>query len=409
MRRKITSIFLIILALAITGIPLSCKPATAKEPYKIGVMAAVTGPLAGTSAPFTQGFMAYMAKLNEDGGINGHPVEVMLEDDRGEAGTAGFNVKKLTEQGVHLIYNSSLSATFPPTIAEVNRVKIPALFAVVAPDEAMPPNPDPLIFGCGSHYATPTTTIMPFMARLVADTQGTGKIKMGVIGIEIPVSKNNVDNIVDTGAQFDVEGLGKVVPVGTADLSAVALAFKDWGANWIHGAAPGPYIVMLYDDLVKMGDEVCVMDMAYIQPFEPTMEKFAGNPDYYESSMFVPFIFDLPEHREISDALEKQGVNDYHSAIIAGWMDGKAVAECLKKTGWPVNTDKLLDVMENLNLDLAPVMGPKVWTATDHVGPSYWRIYHWEGDKIVSVGPWIVTDVLGKDIRTVETLPGTKN
>ncbi len=404
---RILSLAMVLLLVLVGALP-SCRPAAPKEPYKIGVMAAMTGPLAGTSNPFTQGFIAYMSKLNEEGGINGHKVELMVEDDRGEAAAAGFSVKKLTEQGVHLIYNTSLSATFPPTIAEVRRAKIPALFAVVAPDEAMPPNPDPLIYGCGSHYATPTTTIQPFMAKLIAEKLGMPPVKLGVLGIELPISKRNVDNIVTTGAAMGVEGLGKVVPVGTADLTAVALAFKEWGANWFHGAAPGPYTVMLYDSLRKMGYKINVLDMAYIQPFESTMEKFRGDPAYFESAMFVPFTFDLPEHKEIKAALEKQGMKEYHSAVIAGWLDGKLVAHVLKKTGWPVTTDKLLSVMQNTRLDLAPLAGPKIWTKSDHVGPSYWRVFHWEGDKIVPIGPWIATDVLGKDIKTIESLPGAK-
>ncbi len=396
------------LLLVMAGTLSSCGSGEAGEPYKIGVMAAMTGPLAGTSSPFTQGFVAYMNKLNEEGGINGHPVELMIEDDRGEAAAAGFNVKKLTEQGAQLIYNSSLSATFPPTIAEVRRVDIPALFAVVAPDEAMPPSPDPLIYGCGSHYATPTTAIMPFMAKLITEELDGDPVRLGVVGIELPISKRNVDNIVEAGSGMDVEALGKVVPIGTADLSAVALAFDEWDSNWIHGAAPGPYTVMLYDSLAKLGHPVSVIDMAYIQPFEPTMEKFEGNPDYYESAMFVPFVFDLPEHEEILAALEEQKITEYHSAIIAGWMDGKLVAEILGEVGWPATTDKLLDVMQSLELDLRPLMGPKVWTSSDHVGPSFWRVYHWEGDKIVPIGPWIVTDVLGEDIKTIAELPGVQ-
>ncbi len=124
--------------------------------------------------------------------------------------------------------------------------------------------------------------------------------------------------------------------------------------------------------------------------------------------MVVPFMYNLPEHQEIIDALKKQNITEYLSGIISGWTDGRLVAETLKKTGFPVTTENLLKVMNNTNLSLAPLQGPAVWTPTDHVGPSYWRVYHWEGDKIVPVGPWIMTDVMGKDIKTVDALPGAK-
>ncbi|MDO8635473.1 MAG: ABC transporter substrate-binding protein, partial [Dehalococcoidia bacterium] len=82
-----------IVVLVFTG----CRPAApvAKgEPYKIGMTAALTGPAAGTAGPEAEGFRLYMQKLNDSGGINGHPVELTVQDDRGEPTQAASNMRK---------------------------------------------------------------------------------------------------------------------------------------------------------------------------------------------------------------------------------------------------------------------------------------------------------------------------
>src|SRR3972149_4538451 len=73
--------------------------AEVKEPYKIGMSAARTGPAAVSYTPGSEGIRVYIEKINEAGGINGRPINLMIEDDGGVATKAGSNIKKFAEAG----------------------------------------------------------------------------------------------------------------------------------------------------------------------------------------------------------------------------------------------------------------------------------------------------------------------
>src|SRR5713226_457181 len=116
-------------------------------PYKVGMSAAITGGPATSYAPMVEIFRAYISKVNDAGGVNGHPIQVIYEDDRGEPARAGTNAKKLVEQDqVTLLVNTSISATFKPAIVTAKESKTPLLFGgSVCPEEVFPPA-DPLLF-----------------------------------------------------------------------------------------------------------------------------------------------------------------------------------------------------------------------------------------------------------------------
>ena len=133
--------------------------ANAQDAYTVGVTAAMTGPGAATQAPVIEMLRIYVDRLNAKGGINGHQIKLLVEDDQAEPSKAAANATKLIRQeNVMLMINSSFSSTYGPVIAEAKRGKVPLWFAgAVCPKETHPPKPDPLLFCttgfdfCGRH------------------------------------------------------------------------------------------------------------------------------------------------------------------------------------------------------------------------------------------------------------------
>ena len=117
--------------------------ALAQDAYAVGVTAAMTGPAAATQAPVIEMLRIYVDRLNAKGGINGHQVKLLIEDDQAEPSRAAANATKLIRQeNVILMINSSLSSTYGPVIAESKRAGVPLWFAgAVCPKEAHPPKP----------------------------------------------------------------------------------------------------------------------------------------------------------------------------------------------------------------------------------------------------------------------------
>src|ERR1700730_3213319 len=122
--------------------------AHADDTYTVGVTAAMTGPAAATQAPVIEMLRIYVDRLNAKGGINGHRINLLIEDDQAEPSKAAANATKLIRQdNVMLLINSSFSSTYGPGIAEAKRANVPLWFAgAVCPKESHPPKPDPLLF-----------------------------------------------------------------------------------------------------------------------------------------------------------------------------------------------------------------------------------------------------------------------
>ena len=98
--------------------------AFAQDAYAVGVTAAMTGPAAATQAPVIEMLRIYVDRLNAKGGINGHQVNLLIEDDQAEPSKAAANATKLIRQeNVMLMINSSLSSTYGPVIAEAKRAE----------------------------------------------------------------------------------------------------------------------------------------------------------------------------------------------------------------------------------------------------------------------------------------------
>ena len=69
-----------------------------KEPYVIGAVLSLTGTHAGLGEPEKNTIEMEVARINDAGGINGHPLEVVIEDDARNVDQAIAATTKLIEQ-----------------------------------------------------------------------------------------------------------------------------------------------------------------------------------------------------------------------------------------------------------------------------------------------------------------------
>ncbi len=99
MYKKMKNLFIvcILMGLFLTLLPNPFIAAEEVETYKIGFVNHLTGDLALYGESKRNGIELGVQKINEAGGINGKPVEVIYEDDRGEAAGAVTAARKLID------------------------------------------------------------------------------------------------------------------------------------------------------------------------------------------------------------------------------------------------------------------------------------------------------------------------
>lgn len=92
---------------------------------KVGVMCTCTGPFGAFLAPGEEVYKAWVNSVNAAGGINGHAIELVTQDDGGVAGNGVTDAHNLLSQGVVAIVD--LSNTTDAWASEVQSARVPVV------------------------------------------------------------------------------------------------------------------------------------------------------------------------------------------------------------------------------------------------------------------------------------------
>jgi len=366
------------------------------DEYKLGVSAAITGPVASTYAPAYEGLKIYLDRLNDRGGVNGRKVSVVYLDNRAAPPRAVADSKRLIEEEkVLALINISTSATYAPMVADARKSQTPLIFlgSAVCPPEVYPPKPDPYLF-CSSFnmIGEDGKAIVHFLKELAGGT----KAKLGLVAMDIPISRQGVDQIEKLASQSGFEIIGKIaVPVAPADFTPFATRFKDAGANWITHWAPFTVGVAMFTSLSKLG-----WSGNYLAVASPTAEadttKFA-QPNFYVMPSYTFAVEGLPVFKEMGEAAKKYQATYPVDTLTLGWVGGMVIEEALKRCGWPCSAEKLRSSMESIKVETQGLYGgPVDWSPENHVrSAAHYKVYRWDSGqgRIVKVKDWLTVPI----------------
>lgn len=366
----------------------------AEEAYTVGVTAAMTGPGAATQAPVIEMLRIYVERLNAKGGINGHRVNLLIEDDQAEPSKAAANATKLTRQdNAKLLINSSFSSTYGPVIAEAKRANIPLWFAgAVCPKETHPPMADPLLF-CSTGFDFGVD--IPTAIKWIKDTTKE-PVRFGLVGIPVPISRIGIDSAEKLAASLGMTTVDKeFIPPATADYTPFATKIKTADANWGYAYAPWPAEAKTFEALRRLGWTGTYLAYGHIQA-EDELARIADG-GFYVFTANAMFQDDLPVQKEIRD-VATQGKYSFPATYASeGWITGRVLEQALRQSGWPASAEKITAAMSNLNLDTQRIRGgPLVWTKDNHFRTTqYYRFYRYDPDKksVVRLRDWLGVNV----------------
>ncbi|HIE03874.1 MAG TPA: ABC transporter substrate-binding protein [Candidatus Latescibacteria bacterium] len=111
-----------------------------KEPYKVGAVFAITGPASWLGEPERNTVQMIAEQVNKEGGINGHPLELIIEDTAGdETRTVNAVNKLINKDKVLAIVGPSRSGTTLAVVPIVERAKVPLISCAAAEAIVSPP------------------------------------------------------------------------------------------------------------------------------------------------------------------------------------------------------------------------------------------------------------------------------
>jgi branched-chain amino acid transport system substrate-binding protein len=365
-------------------------PAAAQD-YTIGITAALTGPVSSTYTPAIEALRIYIDRVNAKGGVNGHKVKLLIEDDGAKPSKAAANTKKLvTQDNVILMINASLSSTYAPVIAETKRASVPLLFASgVCPTSVYPPAAsfEFCTTGYAAHYDSQAT--LDFIK-----SKAKGDVKIGFSAMAIPLSRGEIDYAEGLSKKMGMTPVDKeIIPPPTADYTPFATKLKDAGPTWVYSWAPWVTQVRTLEALRKLGWKGDYIAWGHLEA-EAELKRL-HDANFYTVNSNAMFQDGLPIQKEIEEAAKAANAKYPAQTMTEGWIAGMAIEAALKGAGASADRAKLRSSMDNLKIDTKGLRGgPIEWTKTNHFRTKlYYRVYKWDGGKIVRVQDWKTYDV----------------
>jgi branched-chain amino acid transport system substrate-binding protein len=365
------------------------------EPVRIGVSAALTGPNAAAYAPTYDAMNVYFQRVNDQGGIGGRRVELIVEDDAGDATRSAANAVRLVQQErVPLLVLASPSASYGPVMTISRSASTPLLIAGACPKETLPPA-DPLMF-CSASFGTAYDSAAAL--RFIQDA-ATSQVKLGLLGVDIPLSRAYIDTSIQLAGPAGIQVVAQqVMPLTVTDFTPFATQIAQSGANWAWAGGPWGAEIGPFESLQKLGWTGNYLLYAH-QAAEEDFRRRKVDTLYGITSNAM-FFEDLPIHREIRAAAERYGSTYPAIELAEGWVTAMAVEEAFRTSGAPSSAAELQASLNRLDVDTRGLRGSRLtFTSDNHFRQTLaYKVYRWDTrqDRIVVARDWEPTDVTAK-------------
>ena len=345
------------LAAIIASNPVLMRQALAAEPIKIGIPCALTGSLAVVAEQTKRTALLWARQVNAAGGINGRPVELIIEDTGGNPATCVRKVQQMVERDGCRIFTgitfSSETLAIMPRLAEWDAIYV----------------------ACGNGDASMTAEAFvpnffrgnpsgPTEARLLSlYIKDSGLKKFYAIGMDYSWGHSTVQAFEEEMKRNNIEFVGKVfAPTGTRDFSSYITKIRQSGADGLMMVQSGDdaNAFMTQAAQYRLSDKVqmftTLIELSTIKAVGEASKGVIGTMRYMST-------YEYPENKKFVEMFTKE-IKD-----TPDWNDGEQwkalqfIGAALKKA----NSIKSADLVQALNdMELDTIKGPAKFRACDH-------------------------------------------
>ncbi len=389
MRRGLFFIFLLVLAapLAAAGSAWAAQGVSDSE-IVLGVTSAFKGNSASLGTELYRGYMAYFAKINAAGGVNGRKIRVVAYDDSYDPARAFANTVSLAEKDkVFLLFGNVGTPTTAKILPLLIKYKDLPLYLVAPFTGAQDFRDNNSIFNLRASYRQET-------AELVDLFYGMGKRKIGVFYQNDSYGRSGYDGVDRAlkakGEKITSESNYERGAAFDQSMKAQVAAIVDAGANAIVCVGSYQACAAFVRDARKANFSGPIANISFVGS-EALLSLMAGQEkidgraytaDLYNSEV-VPYFEDtsLEMVKRYRDDMQKfslalpSALQDpsyrpliYSFGSLEGYVNAYILVEGLKRAGKDLTAEKLLAAIEGMSsLDIGLAV-PVSFSSGDHQG-----------------------------------------
>jgi len=236
-----------IIALAILALFLSTGPASAA--YKVGVLSDLTGPTSSVGVSYAQGIKDCITYVNENGGINGQPVELIQVDYAYNVQQALAAYKRFISSGIVALQGWGTGDT-EALVKFVAKDKIPVFSASYSP-HLMDPSKAPYNFTISPDYSTQGRAGLKYLRETWQQERAP---KLAFMFPDNPYGTVPIAAMKEYAAElgFDVVGQENV-DLKAIDATPQLLSLKKVEPDFIWTGGTTPSTAVIMKDAQKLG------------------------------------------------------------------------------------------------------------------------------------------------------------
>lgn len=365
-------------------------PATG-TPYKIGLLTTLSGPVAFLGKDIADTSQMEVDKINAEGGVDGHPIELVVEDDGMDPGKAVAALTKLAQdKDVLAITGLTITALEPAVRPVAEREKVP--FVILSPTlPDLRARGDKYVFNISANEMNNAYSIIQIL-------KAKGVTKAVGITANAPLSVVTLDEI---KKQAEAEGitfsiLPDAIDTNAVDVTPQVTKLKELvekeGAQVVVSTVWPTQVGSMVKTLRQLGSEVPVVTDAVAADnsfLAMGGDEINGISMPGVKTLVVDALADSDPQKPVVLAFRDRyqaKFNMIPGAMAAGAYDElQIIVNALKVSG--PDRDKLRDALEQTT-DYVGAIGVFSYTPTDHEG--------------VAVGNFALLDIKNKAFELVK-------
>jgi branched-chain amino acid transport system substrate-binding protein len=246
------------------------------EAIRIGVMVPLTGPAAALGEWSREGILLAEKEINENGGINGRKIELVIEDDGCDGRKAVDAFKKLQSlQKIDYFVGPLCGAA-----------RIPVIKAAEGTDAVIMTTG--LAYAFHPKFNVATFNVLPTVESLAEKIVEFGSGELKYKKYSHLYSEDEYGNANNTTVNSTVQKLGGTIissekhPRGTNDLRTQLLKFKNDGSEVLIASTYGPDYAVLLKQAKELGFNKPILGVSSLQTPEPAaINKTSGQKIHY--------------------------------------------------------------------------------------------------------------------------------
>ena len=358
---------------------------TSKEPIKVGGIFDLTGATSDVGVPYSEGVKDYVAFINESGGVNGRPIQLVSDDYAYQIPRAEELYNRLvTQEQVVAIMGWGTGDTIAMT-PKITKDKLPFMSASYSADLVADVTKTPYNFMIGQTYSDQARVILKYIKD---NWKGSSPAKASLSYSDNAFGKSPVEDAKKFMQENGIVNTPDIVVASNAlDMSPQLLAVKSNAPDFIIMQNTSAPVAVEAKSAKAAGLDKTVLATLNWGFGEKTLELAAGAAEGMLA--VVPFV-SLSEEaaglKEMKDWNDKQKKDWRKQPVnyVQGWLTMKVMAEGLRRVQGEINGEKLKAALESIkDYDTGGITDKITFSDKSHRGALASRIYKVQGGKWV--------------------------